>query len=181
MMHPLDSGTNPFRQLLAPSFDALPPAVRRIHHGSGHILLRGLCKVRRGVSWTSRMMGYCAQLPPSGDDVPVQVRIERKDGRERWARRFGNHRMTSVLSMKNGRLVEALGPVRFIFELQGSEQGIRWMPWRVLALGVPLPIRWFQFDVQERSEQERYVFDVRVALTGVGLLVHYEGWLEIDA
>lgn len=178
-MHIQAFDNNLFRTLLASSFDALPDAVRVVHLDSNDIRLRGLCKVKRGTTWISKAMGFFAQLPPAGDEMPVDVRIERRQGRERWARRFGSHRMTSVLSTANGCLIEAMGPLRFVFALQGSEQGIRWVSQRISLLGLTLPLSWFRFDVQERSEHGRYVFDVRVALVGAGLLVHYLGWLEI--
>lgn len=178
-MQPEKPETNPFLVLLAPSLSLLPPTVREIHRGPGDLLLRGQCSVERGRHWLSRLMGFCARLPPTAETLPVEVLIERGPGRERWARRFGSHAMTSRMHLDGGHLVEALGLARFRFELQGSERGIRWQPRRISALGLPLPLGWFRFDVEEREADGRYVFDVRVALAGIGLLVHYRGWLEI--
>ncbi|MGH8807950.1 MAG: DUF4166 domain-containing protein, partial [Noviherbaspirillum sp.] len=162
-----------FQTLLAPSYETLPLSVRNVHHASHSITLQGTCKVMRGRSRLSGLMAFFARLPPAGDKVPIKVTIRREEGREHWIRRFDKHEMASTLTAANGLLHEALGPVRFLFRLHGSEQGIRWIPVGISAMGIPLPVGWFRFDVHERAEHDRYHFDVHVAIVGLGLLVHY--------
>jgi hypothetical protein len=36
----------------------------------------------------------------------------------------------------------------------------------------------FVVNVSEREEDHRYHFDVNVSIRGIGLLVHYSGWLS---
>jgi hypothetical protein len=169
-----------FQQLLAQSYHALPLPVQQIHHDVPFISLRGYCTITRGINPLSRLMALCARLPPEGDNVPVHVTIERESGLERWVRRFGKHEMPSTLTMANGLLHEALGLARFLFRLEGSHDGIKWVPVAVKAAGIPLPTGLFRFSVYERAENDRYQFDVRVDVFGAGLLVHYRGWLERD-
>lgn len=169
-----------FRDLLASSFAQLPEAIQRVHRGPANVTLSGVCKVARGKGRLTALMAWIARLPPAGEAVPVTVTIERNNGSERWVRRFGEHQMISRLSQANGQLCEALGPVRLVFNLQGTEQGIQWKPAHIQAFGIPLPRSCFRFDIQEWVAQDRYSFDVRVALPGLGLLVHYQGWLDID-
>jgi hypothetical protein len=171
---------NIFRELLAHSFDALPQAVQKIHRSSPEASLRGYCNVTRGKSLVGRAMAFFAKLPPAGENVPIRVTIRREGRLECWTRHFGGHEMTSILTAANGLLQEALGPVRFLFRLEGSAEGIAWIPVQVKTAGIPLPVTLFRFSVCERAEDGRYRFDVRVDVCGLGLLVHYQGWLEPD-
>lgn len=169
-----------FQELLAHSFDALPPSIRKVHQSSSHISLHGHCRVTRGKNLVARAMAFFAKLPPASENVPVHVAIRREGRFECWTRRFGEHEMMSTLTAANGLLHEALGPVRFLFRLEGSAEGIAWTPVHVKAAGIPLPAKLFRFNVSERAEDGRYQFDVRVDVCGLGLLVHYQGWLEPD-
>jgi hypothetical protein len=166
-----------FQQLLGPSFDILPLPVQQIHQAS-LVTATGKGSIVRGASLASRIMAWFAKLPPAGTDIPVQVTIRSQAGSERWQRRFGKHKMDSMLRESGGLLAERLGPVNFRFKLQASAEGIRWVPVRMNVLGIPLPLKWFDFAVNETSVDGRYRFDVRVVIAGVGLLVHYQGWLE---
>lgn len=61
-----------------------------------------------------------------------------------------------------------------------NEPGLSWRLVRVHALGLPLPVGWFAgVGAREFERDGRYCFDVHAALPGIGLLVHYRGWLEI--
>ena len=62
-----------------------------------------------------------------------------------------------------------------------NEPGLTWRLVRVRALGLPLPLGWFGgVRAREFERDGRYRFDVRAALPGIGLLVHYQGWLDVE-
>ena len=62
-----------------------------------------------------------------------------------------------------------------------NEPGLTWRLVRVRALGLPLPLGWFGgVRAREFERDGRYRFDVRAALPGIGLLVHYQGWLNVE-
>ncbi|MGO1071164.1 DUF4166 domain-containing protein [Lysobacter sp. CA199] len=62
-----------------------------------------------------------------------------------------------------------------------SDPGLTWRLVRVRALGLPLPLGWFGgVHAREFERDGRYRFDVRAALPGIGLLVHYRGWLDVE-
>jgi len=144
------------------------------------ISLEGSCTVMRGKTLLGKAMAFFAKIPPAGENIPIKVIIRRTRNGVQWIRSFGKHEMTSTLRNAQGLLSESLGPARFLFRLQGSEQGIRWIPVRIRAMGIPLPLRLFDFDIREYADQERYHFNVKVEIVGLGLLVHYQGRLEAD-
>ncbi len=90
--------------------------------------------------------------------------------------------MRSRLWLADGLLCERLGLVTFGFRL-GVEQGsLTWRVARVRALGVPLPPSMFtQVLAHEGEADGSYTFNVQAALTMIGLLVHYRGWLNVEA
>lgn len=166
-----------YERLLGPAFHSLPNAIRALHRSPGTRRFSGACTIQRGDSWLSRLLGRAASLPPAGTTA-VTVTIESNGVREIWLRQFGAHRMRSVLHTKHNRLRESLGLADFVFALAIENRRIRWTLEAVRAFGVSLPKRWFDLDVWEGESDGRYHFNVRVDIRGLGLLVHYAGWLE---
>lgn len=169
-----------FQQILGACFLELPPSVQRLHLRSGTTLYAGEVQVERGRGVLSRLCAWATRLPSAGHG-PLTVEIASSRTAERWTRRIGGHAMRSRLWASDGLLCERLGLVTFGFRL-GVEHGqLFWRVQRVRALGVPLPARVFGAVVACESESlGRYTFDVRASLPGVGLLVHYRGWLHAD-
>lgn len=169
-----------FARVIGAEFARLPPSVQAIHRRPGASRYHGQVTVERGRGLLSRLFAAATRLPPAGEG-PVHVDIDIAAHRERWVRHIGGRAMPSRLWQHDGLLCERLGLARFGFALQVEQGAIVWRVVRVRALGVPLPPRWF-VDVHARESEAggRYRFDVRAALPGVGLLVHYRGWLEVD-
>jgi Domain of unknown function (DUF4166) len=172
-----------FRRVLGDALERTPVCVRRLHGGAARALYRGEVRVERGQSRLAKALAWATSLPPAGHG-PVEVEIAARDGRERWVRRIGGREMRSRLwaFSDDGLLWEWLGAAVFGFALQVEDGAIVWRVDRVRALGLlPLPSRWFREVVcRESGEDGRYRFDVRAAMPGVGLLVHYRGWLEVS-
>jgi hypothetical protein len=171
-----------FQRLLGQRFDALPAPVQRLHSARSVTLAVGRARVARGAGALSRFFAAVSGLPEPGNDVGVRVEIDARRGCETWTRTFAGKPMRSMLRERGGLLHESLGAAGFWFRLEASAEGIDWHLVRVAVLGVPLPVAWFRDIVaRERAEGNRYSFDVRAALPGVGLLVHYRGWLDVPA
>ena len=103
--------------------------------------------------------------------------VESNENHEIWIRRFGAHRMRPFLHARDNRLYESLGLAKFVFELTVDGDRIRWTLMEVRALGIKFSTQWFDLDVSEYEREGRYHFNIQVAIRGVGLLVHYSGWL----
>lgn len=167
-----------FPAVVGDAFASLPAAVRALHDGSGRWI--GEATVERGRGLLSRLCAWATRLPPEGAH-PVVVEIVAAHDGERWTRRYGSaHAMPSRLWRARGVLCERLGPVTLRYRMTVENGALVWRVIGIRVLGLlPLPARWFTGVAPRESEEDgRYRFDVRARLPGVGLLVHYRGWLE---
>lgn len=168
-----------YAELLGDTLATLPAPLRVIHERSGAAHYRGEVEVRTGTGRIARCFAAAARLPPSYRG-PIEVEIVAEGASECWTRHFGKHAMRSRLRARARRLRERLGWVRFAFALEVVEATIRWRVIGVRAAGLPLPSAWFARVIAVESAQGgRYCFDVRADLPGIGLLVHYRGWLDV--
>lgn len=169
-----------YRALLGDAFDALPATAHRLHAQDGQRHYHGEVAVRRGAGLLSRLCGWATRLPPAGAG-PIRVDIESRAGVETWTRHVARHAMRSTLHAHRGRLRERLGLVVFDFDLLLDEGELPWRVARVSTLGLPWPTRLFDaVRAREFEQGGRYRFEVNARLPGVGLLVHYAGWLHVD-
>lgn len=174
-----------YRQLLAARFDQLPPTLRALHDRSGCRRYHGKVEVDRGSGILSRLCAWAAQLPAPGRGS-IKVEIDADATGERWARVFAGKAMRSRLWASGSLLRERLGLLVFAFrldveQLPGAGPAVVWHVARVSALGLPLPLRWFAgVTAREYERDHRYRFDVAAKLPGVGLVVHYRGWLDVE-
>lgn len=171
-------GDSLYQRILGPSYNGLPEVLKRVHDARPLKRYRGQCRVERGTSVLARMLAVIARLPPGSQGVPVEVTIAGRGRRENWARRFGMHRMNSVLWQHGRFLEERLGAVTLRFELAATSQGISWTLRGARFLFIPLPAAWFSACIaHEAVDGERYLFEVHAAVRGAGLLVRYSGWM----
>ena len=178
--------TSVHAQVLGSSFDRLPPLLRGVHDARPRKEFSGRCSVTSGRGWLARTIALFASLPRrSHDDVAVHVVIERSDGREisecreTWTRRFGEQRMQSSIRPGRGGLEERFGPIALTFALTAGADRIVWRLKAARFLFVPLPKALFAgCGAFETIVDGRYCFDARAGMAGIGLLVHYKGWLS---
>lgn len=169
-----------FARVLGAEFNAVSPRVRALHAARGTREYAGEVEVHRGEHWLSRLAGWATRLPPAGCSK-VRVRIDATAVEEHWTRHMGLHAMPSRLWARDGVLCEQLSAVRFFFRLSVHDGALHWRVAGASLIGVPLPRSWFTDVRAMESEHEgRYRFDVHATLPGVGLLVHYHGWLRVE-
>ncbi|MEP6484783.1 MAG: DUF4166 domain-containing protein [Rudaea sp.] len=170
-----------FARVLGETFAQLPTRVRALHEREGTRTYRGVADVERDAGFLPRLFSWATSLPRAGRDVALVVTIETSADTEKWTRDFAGHRMPSRLGESNGALQEKLGLATFDFDLTIENQALVWRVGRVRALGIPLPPAWFANVVAREFDSDgRYRFDVRAQMPGIGLLVHYHGWLDVD-
>lgn len=172
------NSTSVHAQVLGAAFDGLPQALRNIHDPRRRKQYAGRCRIRRGSGWIVQTIARVAGLPGTHDDIPVTVAIEGNGATEVWTRSFGTHQMRSTIRRRGPSLEERLGPIILTFDLRADGESIVWTLQRARLLFLPLPIGWFAGTTAlESLAQGRYSFDARAAMKGIGLLVHYNGWL----
>ena len=170
-----------YRRVMGAHYDRLPETVRRMHHVCGDGGASGEATVTGGKNVLARVIARLMRFPPAGCHA-LHVSFAEHDGVERWTRSFGANSFTSQLSEHRGRLVERFGPLRFLFDLPADESGLEMHIRGWSFLGLPLPLALApRSRAREWQEHGRFRFDVPIALPLIGLIVHYSGWLEVDA
>lgn len=166
----------------ATDWSQLAPAVQRMH-GEGAVLeASGTAQVDGDTHLLARLLRRVLSLPEPGADQAIALTIERNGQRETWTRRFARGQMRSTLQPGSGTaLREQLGPVSLHFSLHRDGHAIDWQLRRVTVLGLPLP-RALCGHVLSRSaaHEGRYAFEIDTRLPGIGRLIAYRGWLDID-
>jgi hypothetical protein len=169
-------------QVLGSSFERLPPLLRSVHDRRVRKEFSGRCSVESGRNGLARIIQLFASLPRrSNADLPVHVVIERAEtsaSREIWTRRFGEQRMRTVIRAGRNGLEEVFGPIVLRFALTAESDRIVWSLVGAKFLFLPLPAALFAgCRAFETIVDGRYWFDARAHMAGIGLLVHYKGWL----
>jgi hypothetical protein len=127
-------------------------------------------------------------LPPPAKAVPVQLHITPSEQGEKWVRTFGEKRLvTWQYERPGGLLAERFGPLELRFQLllQADRLGYAQRA-AVLRLGwlrLPVPA-WLAPQVRASevvvSGTERTYIMVSISLPLLGLLISYEGELEVE-
>lgn len=172
------TATSLYARILGASYERLSPILKSIHDARTRKRYVGRCDIRGGSTLIVRTIARFAGMPIARNDVPVEVTILSEERGEGWIRMFGAQRMQSRLSDRNRRLQERLGPVVLTFELEADAERIVWSLHHARLAWIPLPITWLLAAAATESiEDGRYCFDVSAHVRGIGLIVHYRGWL----
>ena len=147
-----------YRHLLKADFERLPRALRDFHATPGGGRATGRVAVRHA-SALARLLG----MPPSGDDIPMQLEVIAEDHREVWIRRFGDVARRTVQYADGETLVETIGPLRMHFRLIADNDGVRFECIRARLFGIPFPLR---VNAAERGGDSSWEFEVVVARIG---------------
>lgn len=170
-----------FRRLAGPAFEQLPLMIREIHTGARYASFSGACTIDRGQHWLARLIAMIAGMPSATAQVALRVEIEADEAGETWTRHFGACVLRSELQMRNGLLVERLGPMAIAFQVEAYSDMLHWLPQGGRVLGIPFPARFFKgISAVESLSNGCYGFNVRASLPLIGLIVHYRGWLQPD-
>lgn len=162
-------------------FKNLDPSVHAMHDQPLPAIAKGRAKVTRGTSLIARLVAGIFGFPAASDDTEVSVHFEKIGEKERWTRDFGGKTFSSILSQRPGGVCETFGPFTFDFQLRERDGELAMVPAGWSLLSIPLP-RWLMPSgiAAEVERDGRFTFDVPIILPIVGLVVHYQGWLEPD-
>ena len=170
-----------FARVLGDAFASLPEVTQRLHRGRPALLATGQAAVIGSQNWLGRPIAGLFGLPREASNVPLQVVIEARDGREHWTRFFDGRPMRSVLSrVADGVIEERFGPVAIRLVLVPRADGLDMV--RSAGRIGPVPLPGFLLPViraEERVDGHLHRFDVDIGLPVIGRLVAYRGWLEL--
>ncbi|NSX55515.1 SDR family oxidoreductase [Parasulfitobacter algicola] len=170
-----------FQTVLGPVFRELPPLVQASHQTYGVLRLVGKSTVTRGTGLISRLLGWVFRFPKADDDISVEVVKIRTQSGETWHRHFGKQTFKSHLAPATNGMTERFGPFTFLLGLQVKGDALVFPVTSAKIFGgIPMPKWLLPISVSHETQSEgKFRFDVRLsAPLGIGLVVHYRGYLE---
>jgi hypothetical protein len=169
-----------FARLLGDALQRLNAPVRRLHRGVS-AEYRGRATVERGKGILVNRFCDWGHLPRSVSDSPLRFRLEVNGESETWTRFFsGSGPMVSQVEASGGLLRERLGPAQLDFELSERQGVLHWRAVKLHVWRIPVPCSAFNFNARVSGEGTQYRFEIEAHLALVGLLVRYQGVLDVD-
>ncbi|WP_280652850.1 DUF4166 domain-containing protein [Jannaschia formosa] len=175
---PARRGITPlYRRALGAAFDALPPALRRLHGGPGR--WRGMAELTQGTG-AARLAARSAGYPGAEGTLPLTLTIAQDGPGEIWTRSFDGFPVVSHQRLRpDGRIAERLGPATVLLQAEARADALSVTVAGLRAGPLPLPSVLTGGGV-ETAEAEAVRFDVSARLPGIGLLIRYRGTLHPD-
>ncbi len=173
------------RSLGKETFQKMPPALQVFHSTKSSSVWIGTGVVRTG-SWPAKLIAKVFGFPSAGDNIPITVTVDHElndleEWQERWTRTFANASFSSVLKLTNdNQLTESFPPFTFNLGVHADEKQLN-MPvvgWRIGFLTLPNFLAPVSDAKEFQDEQGRFRFDVKLSHPIIGLIAHYQGWLE---
>ncbi|MBC7877405.1 MAG: DUF4166 domain-containing protein [Anaerolineales bacterium] len=169
-----------YRRLLGDAWESLPEPLIKLHSCKK---AEGLAKVEVGKNLLSRLIAKLFGFPEAGQDIPVQVSFQQKDGGELWQRTFAGKSFSSFQSEGHGLserlLSERFGLITFGMALvveSGKKLSLIIRRWSIFGVSLPLVLA-PTGDSFEHVVDGRFCFNVEIKYPIIGLIVRYQGWL----
>lgn len=175
-----------FETALGEGFNDLPEPIKAVHDRRARKRFTGKATIRRSYGLLLNAIAAWIGFPKAGEDIEVEVIIERTADGEVWTRRFGDNIFRSHLSLpengRPGRIVERFKFLSFDIDLD-NRLGRLYYPigrGRIGPFPLPLLLNPRSDTVEHLTTGDKFYFSVKIELPFVGHLVTYEGWL-LDA
>ena len=177
-----------YEHLAGSAWQQVAETVRKAHRQTACLQARGVFRVTHGQARFVRCLAWLLQLPPAADITPVQLHITSLEQGEKWVRTFGQKRLvTRQYEVPGSLLAERFGPLEFRFQLMIQADTLGYAQREValclgrLRLSIP---SWLAPEVKAAEVvvggTDRTYVTVTVSLPLLGLLIGYEGELEIE-
>jgi hypothetical protein len=174
-----------YKRILGEAWEALPAPIATLHNiMSKERKAEGTARVETGKHPFARLLAALYGFPRTGEHVPVKVSFHRKDSGELWERDFAGRRFSTFQFEGDGYadklLLERFGPVTFWMALVLKEGKLHSITRRWSVFGIPLPLAFApKASVYEYADGDDFFFHVEVRHWLMGLIVRYEGKLQI--
>ena len=173
-----------YSEVLGKDWLALSENVRCAHSVGGQ--MNGVFRITYGTGWAAKKLARWSDLPPAADAANTRLKIFSEDAGERWERQFNGEAFTTrQWRGKDGFLVERFGEWELHFKLRVKEGNLFYdQSCAKLCVGAfhfPMPRACaphvFAKEIQDGAA--RVLVTVMVTLPLVGLLISYEGYLNV--
>ena len=168
-----------FERVLGEDFRRLPEPIRDLHRTLGDSVWSGRASVQGARSWAGRLTAALFGFPGEHPETPVTVRITSDGRRSVWRRRIGSGRFRSVLTEREGGVVERFGLLAFDLDLTVADGRLAYSVrgWRLGPVPLPRALAPVTTTHEAVDAEGRFTFDVEISAPLVGRLVRYRGRL----
>ena len=172
-----------YQRVLGEDWLRLPEVTRQLHSPAPVSVFEGTADIEGAEHPLATLIAGRAGLPQSGAGVPALIRVSMDGDTEIITRDYGGTvfetRQSAVSTPRGMRLREQVGSVVFTLRLEAGPHGLDFHQESATVMGVPLP----EFlrpilHARERADAGEHLFEVEVALPGLGRLVRYRGRLR---
>lgn len=162
---------------LGEDYFSFPPLLQHVHNGSTR--LKGRVEVRAG-NFLARLICRIFKLPPQSQNCKLTVDCRYNRDSMSWIRNFDGLIMESSFHLRDGDLIENLGPLSLATKavVEGNRLVYKFMGTKLF--GIPLPNIFSPNILAYEEERDgRYHFKVEVKMPLVGFVIAYGGELEV--
>lgn len=163
------------RRAMGHGFDDLPEVTRYVHRGRPALLATGEAVVAGATNLAGKIVARLLGLPRGLGAVPLHVAVETRNGRELWARFFGDGVLRSEIRLVHeGLIEERIGRLRLRLAPVAAADGINF---RVASARIGwLPVPRSRIVVGERVDAGgRHVFLTEIGFPIIGRLASWRG------
>ena len=180
------AGARPlYARIMGDTWFLLAEPVRALHTTHATTRARGFLRIEHGGHQLARVIVRAFRLPPASAATRTELAVIAHEDGERWERTFGGTRVGTCQSSDGSALVERYGALEFRFHLHESagrlvylqrEAAVRIGPLRLRLPGHLAP----HVEASEHAvAPARVSVSVRITILGVGLLIAYDGVVDI--
>lgn len=174
-----------YKRILGGAWETLPAPIAELHNlNTQELKAEGIARVETGKHVFARLLAALYSFPRTGEYVPLSVSFRRTKDGELWQRDFAGRTFSTVQFEGHGYadklLLERFGPVTFWMALVLKEGKLHSITRRWSVFGIPLPLAFAPAaSVFEYADGDDFCFHVEVKHWLMGLLVKYEGRLQV--
>jgi Domain of unknown function (DUF4166) len=174
-------------RVMGDSWVQVAEPVRHAHSTRSITRARGHLRIQHGPHYLPRVLAWVLGLPPPDAAVETQLTVTAGPDGERWQRTLNGRGFTTRQYESNqADLAERYGVLEFCFRLDASGGGLLYVQREaaLMAGGVRLRLPGRLAPHVEAREDpaglNRVNVDVRVTLPWMGLLIAYDGIIEVE-
>jgi len=179
----LDTNASLYQRILGDAWKSLPTPLATLHNcATKEQKAEGLARVETGGGLLAWLIITLFGFPRAGQDIPVKVSFQPKEGGELWQRTFSGRTFSSFQWEGKGYfdklLMEKFGPFTFGLALVSEEEKLRLVirHWSILGIHLPMSLA-PHGDSFEYAADGFFCFYVEIKHRLTGLIVCYQGRL----
>lgn len=168
-----------FKRAMGADFEHLPAVIRQVHRGRPALVADGVVRVSGATNLVGKLCAALVGLPGNLGEVPLHVAVETRNGRELWARFFGDRALRSeIRPVGEGMIEECIGRLRLRLEPVAVSDGL---DFRAVSTHVGwLPLSSARIVMSERADPDgRHAFFTEIGFPIVGRLASWRGVLSV--